>query len=516
MQTKFTYQLRNTKTANAFFNRLSAKILVLTVVLTTLLLNDTFATNFYTSGSGNWTSKPTWVGNNDPGYTISAGDSVFINQGHQITFNGTINVHGVLVINDAALVSDNGKRTIEVHSGGTLIVIGGASIENLNNAGTVDIEGGDVEISGNTVNTGTMSLDSNATITTDGSFDNSGTLNNSGTVEVGDELTNSGTINNDGYIETDDLTITSTGTLNNNDNLTVNNDLNNNGDLNNTDYIYVGNNLTNTSTQTLTNDGTIDVGGDVDNSGSMNNNGDMNVSGNVDNSGTVTNNGNLLVDGTIDSTSGTVDGDGYICNSDLVTDPSNGDNTGIDSGQDICGDSGPLPVSMLSFDVANNGDIIWVSWVTATETNNSHFTIEIAVNSFDFKPVKQIKGNGNSNRPLSYSSSLSLNETGIVYVRLRQTDYDGKNKSLGIKKINLANIADEVKVYPNPVNSGEAVYVLSPENSDIRIMDMQGRMIYNTISAGHTVVETSGFSAGMYIMQVITNGETITRRIVVR
>jgi hypothetical protein len=84
-----------------------------------------------------------------------------------------------------------------------------------------------------------------------------------------------------------------------------------------------------------------------------------------------------------------------------------------------------LPVSLLYFTGKNNEDNILLSWATATEINNDHFTIERSVDGIEFEFVTMLRGSGNSDVTINYSFTDEHPHNGLSYYRLVQTDFDG-------------------------------------------------------------------------------------------
>ncbi|MBU0488210.1 MAG: hypothetical protein KKD31_09715, partial [Bacteroidetes bacterium] len=84
-----------------------------------------------------------------------------------------------------------------------------------------------------------------------------------------------------------------------------------------------------------------------------------------------------------------------------------------------------LPVSLLDFSgTCDDNDRITLQWKTATETNNSHFTVEKSDNGSNFSMVSTIPGAGTSNSIIEYFAYDDY-LPGFDYYRLSQTDFDG-------------------------------------------------------------------------------------------
>jgi hypothetical protein len=140
------------------------------------------------------------------------------------------------------------------------------------------------------------------------------------------------------------------------------------------------------------------------------------VNGNLELSGgsSILNNGYLVVYGNVKLT-----GSSTICGT------GQGYYTGVKSGTGWCF-TGTLPIELVSFDAGKNEEQrVTLTWVTASEINNNFFTIERSKNGFDFVPILNIPGAGNSTSTLHYSIEDENPLEGDNYYRLKQTDYDG-------------------------------------------------------------------------------------------
>ncbi len=84
-----------------------------------------------------------------------------------------------------------------------------------------------------------------------------------------------------------------------------------------------------------------------------------------------------------------------------------------------------LPIELTAFKGTCKTDKAYLSWTTASETNNDYFTIEKAVDGVTFSPIATIPGSGTSSQPNNYSYTDENAFIGFAYYRLKQTDFDG-------------------------------------------------------------------------------------------
>jgi len=99
-----------------------------------------------------------------------------------------------------------------------------------------------------------------------------------------------------------------------------------------------------------------------------------------------------------------------------------------------------LPIELVNFSLDKYDDNVKINWTTGSELNNDYFTIERSFDGYAWKEIDRIKGVGNSSSLIDYSYiDRQSNLSGIVYYRLKQTDYDGKFERFHIKSINMGD-----------------------------------------------------------------------------
>ncbi len=166
-----------------------------------------------------------------------------------------------------------------------------------------------------------------------------------------------------------------------------------------------------------------------------------------------------------------------------------------------------LPIELTSFSVNCNPNDVSLTWKTASESNNDYFTIEYSEDGINFSEKEIIKSKGNSNSTESYT--FNLDEL-LGYVRLKQTDFNGKYTYSEILAVNCAN--DGVIVYPNPTNgtmtisfnSAEKVYLYNQLGQIVKEFD--GFMESKTVSI-------SELADGMYHLNVVSGGKNYYKKI---
>ena len=114
-----------------------------------------------------------------------------------------------------------------------------------------------------------------------------------------------------------------------------------------------------------------------------------------------------------------------------------------------------LPIELVYFTAEEFGGGVRFAWETASELNNDYFTIEYSINAVDFTELTTIEGAGTSTELKYYRYTDFSSNCGIVYYRLKQTDYDGKYSYSKIVSVTFAEkqITDSYNyfIYPNEI-----------------------------------------------------------------
>lgn len=86
----------------------------------------------------------------------------------------------------------------------------------------------------------------------------------------------------------------------------------------------------------------------------------------------------------------------------------------------------PLPVLWGWFNIVAHLNVVTIEWTTFTELNNDYFIIQTSTDALTWKSIVMVPGFGNSMSTINYKETFETNHEGILYVRLKQVDYDGE------------------------------------------------------------------------------------------
>ncbi len=168
----------------------------------------------------------------------------------------------------------------------------------------------------------------------------------------------------------------------------------------------------------------------------------------------------------------------------------------------------PLPIELIGFwaNPINNNQKIQLKWVTDSESENSHFTVEKSVDGKNFDIVTTLEGAGNSSRAIVYSCIDSFASKGISYYRLSQTDFDGRYRHLKIVSVFLQN--NEFRLLSSNPIPPHGIVDISFESMDEKmasliVYDLKGTKKFEkkfqaTKGGNYVQVDMSTYPMGVY------------------
>lgn len=154
----------------------------------------------------------------------------------------------------------------------------------------------------------------------------------------------------------------------------------------------------------------------------------------------------------------------------------------------------PLPVELISFIASSSGNSVYLNWTTATEINNSGFSIERGSGNNNFIAVGFISGKGTTTKTSSYSFNDNNLAPGSYVYRLKQMDFDGKvNYSNEVNvDITAPSVFSLEQNYPNPFNPTTSIKYSIPRDGMVSLT------IYNILGVKVLTLVNQNMSAGKY------------------
>lgn len=172
-----------------------------------------------------------------------------------------------------------------------------------------------------------------------------------------------------------------------------------------------------------------------------------------------------------------------------------------------------LPIGLLSFTGHCDGQTVVLDWETATEYNNSYFTIERSLTGASWQIVGTVAGAGNSNSPIEYTLTDMTYHEGPSYYRLKQTDVNGDyNYKATITTDQCEDQGVEYfTICPNPTN-GKFELLYNGNTSEINSIDIwnaQGNIIFQS-KGFQSTFDLSTHLPGFYFI-LIEKNSSLTR-----
>ena len=167
-----------------------------------------------------------------------------------------------------------------------------------------------------------------------------------------------------------------------------------------------------------------------------------------------------------------------------------------------------LPVTLINFEAAANGNDALLTWKTVTEINADKFEIERSNNGLLFHYIGEVKASGNSTVLKSYTYTDKNIGTQYaeqkLYYRFKQKDLDGRFTYSPVRSINFIHKNKEVIVYPNPTKNNLTIKATAAQiGSFYFITDQLGRQVERgkLVKISNTI-NLSQVAAGIYYLKV--------------
>jgi len=185
----------------------------------------------------------------------------------------------------------------------------------------------------------------------------------------------------------------------------------------------------------------------------------------------------------------------------------------------------PLPIELVSFEALVKSGVVKITWVTASELNNDYFQVEKSQDGKEFLPVLRVEGAGTTNQRKTYEALDESPFPGISYYRLSQTDFDGTKSYSKVAMVRVeGELADILKLYPNPVRKGDVLYLdyfsEVEEVIQVAVVDPSGKDIAGTgilvkIGWNKLSVTPDFMSQGLHVLHLKTQRGDVTLRLMV-
>jgi hypothetical protein len=181
-----------------------------------------------------------------------------------------------------------------------------------------------------------------------------------------------------------------------------------------------------------------------------------------------------------------------------------------------------LPVTLEYFKGEKSGKLVHLSWKTATEQNIQLFDVERSNNGINFSSIGTVAATNNATGSI-YTFDDKNYSGSVIYYRLKQVDQDGSYKYSSVVTIQNETARENVvAILNNPFTDKFDIAITTPAQSKVvvNLLDITGKLLYTktvtTLNNSLTTVspDTKKLAAGMYLVQVNINGNTIIKKVI--
>ena len=179
-----------------------------------------------------------------------------------------------------------------------------------------------------------------------------------------------------------------------------------------------------------------------------------------------------------------------------------------------------LPVTLLSFTAKPEGDRVQLAWATSLEQNADRFVVERSANLTEYTAVGEVMAKGTTSERQYYGLTDLNPQPGTNYYRLKQIDLNGAVYEY--KPISAIIRATEpvIAVYPNPASPDRIhLRLWNADDATIRLFAMTGQTMTGHLerqTGEAELIFTQPLSAGLYWLEVLTNGQKRTTNVLIR
>ncbi len=150
----------------------------------------------------------------------------------------------------------------------------------------------------------------------------------------------------------------------------------------------------------------------------------------------------------------------------------------------------PLPVELVAFSARVVQNQVELYWRTSSETNNDYFTVERSLSGEYFAELGSVIGKGTTSAVNEYHFVDADPQPGILYYRLKQTDYDGTSSFSTVVSVRYNGPNTPLlSVFPNPAGPSGFTIRITGFPEDIRSYPVSIYTVQGKQCAGFEVVK---------------------------
>ena len=168
---------------------------------------------------------------------------------------------------------------------------------------------------------------------------------------------------------------------------------------------------------------------------------------------------------------------------------------------------GVLPIELTRFEGNNKEGYNYLTWQTASESQNKGFDIERSADGVRFEKIGFVTGKGTTSTKQDYRFK-DESPNGLVYYRLKQLDFDGRFEYSKI--IAIDSKGEKVaSVFPNPSTGIFTITgIEDTEDETFTLINSIGQTLSINVQ-NNGQMDMSAFPSGVYYLRVASNGQVM-------
>ena len=181
-----------------------------------------------------------------------------------------------------------------------------------------------------------------------------------------------------------------------------------------------------------------------------------------------------------------------------------------------------LPVNLQSFNAVYNQPDVELSWVSAEETNFSHYEIERSADGIHYSKQAVILGSAfsTSEKTYDYIDNKIGQLNGTIYYRLTAVDKNGKMSSSTVRTVQIGQVTTlSISTFPNPVVNSARIMLPAAWTSklvSLEVYNQSGQKVHNikqNVPRQYIDMNLSALADGIYIFKAVSGNETAVQKI---
>lgn len=175
--------------------------------------------------------------------------------------------------------------------------------------------------------------------------------------------------------------------------------------------------------------------------------------------------------------------------------------------------SGPLPVTLISFAGKESDKSITLNWNAANEKDFSHFDILKSADAKEFTSIGAIDGSSRGHYEFTDIAPVNGNN----YYRLKMVDSDGSFDVSRVVRVNYET-NKTFMIVENPTRGGVFSVNTNAVKPDFELFTTTGSRVgveSRYAEAEHYTLKVKKPGAGLYILKMMSEGKSLTRKIII-